>query len=173
MTVTYPIVTLGEGEELDPDWVADVTESANDHETRLGTLESPDWIDYTCTWSASTTPPTLNNTTRYNRYYYVNRKQITVVCRFEMGATSTEGVGTYTFSLPVAAVNTTGKGATGTWIMNDSGAAIRTGVAIIETTTTTLKLFTGTSPSAQLGDTVLTGTFATSWLQFTITYEIA
>jgi hypothetical protein len=171
MTVTYPIVEPTEGTELDPDWGSDITESANDHETRLGTLESPEWIDFTCTWSADTTAPTLSNTTRFARYYYVNSKQIQVVVRYEMGAGSAEGSGGYTFSLPVAAVSTTGKGATGIWIMNDSGASIRLGAAIIETTTTTLKLFTTTG--AQLSSTVLTGTFTTSWLQFTITYEVA
>jgi len=40
MTVVYPIVALAEGEQLDPDWIADITEAANDHETRVDTLET-------------------------------------------------------------------------------------------------------------------------------------
>lgn len=39
MTVTYPIIALGDGEVSDPQWFADVTEAVNDHETRLGVVE--------------------------------------------------------------------------------------------------------------------------------------
>lgn len=171
MTVTYPIVAPVEGGELDPDWGDDITEAVNDHQTRISSLETPEWLDFTCNWTADTTSPTLANMVTYSRYHYVNTKQVQVVVRFEIGSGSSKGVGGYRFSLPVAAVNTTGKGATGVWICNDSGASIRLGAAIIETTTTTLKLFTTTG--AQLGSTILTGTFVGSWLQFTITYEVA
>lgn len=169
--VTYPIVALNDGEVAAPAWFADITDAANDHETRLSALESPEWLDFTCNWTADTTNPTLANMVTYSRYHYVNTKQVQVVVRFEIGSGSSKGTGGYRFSLPVAAVNTTGKGATGVWICNDSGASIRMGSAIIETTTTTLKLFTTTG--AQLGSTILTGTFVGSWLQFTITYEVA
>lgn len=37
---TYPIVALLEGEVLDPQWVEDITDSANDHEDRLDSLET-------------------------------------------------------------------------------------------------------------------------------------
>jgi len=37
---TYPIVALGEGVVLDPDWIADVTAAANDHQTRITSLET-------------------------------------------------------------------------------------------------------------------------------------
>jgi hypothetical protein len=40
MTVTYPILPLLDGEELDPAWFADVTEAVNDHETRLSVVET-------------------------------------------------------------------------------------------------------------------------------------
>lgn len=40
MTVTFPIVALGDGEVADPQWFADITEAVNDHETRVETLES-------------------------------------------------------------------------------------------------------------------------------------
>lgn len=40
MTVTYPIVALGDGEVSDPQWFADVTEAVNDHQDRIDTLES-------------------------------------------------------------------------------------------------------------------------------------
>lgn len=39
MTVTFPIITLADGEELDPQWFSDITATANDHETRIGSLE--------------------------------------------------------------------------------------------------------------------------------------
>lgn len=39
MTVTFPIIALGDGDESDPQWFADITEAVNDHETRVGVLE--------------------------------------------------------------------------------------------------------------------------------------
>lgn len=36
---TFPITTLGDGEVADPQWFADITDTANDHETRLGVVE--------------------------------------------------------------------------------------------------------------------------------------
>ena len=39
MTITFPIITLGDGEVADPQWFSDITDTANDHETRLNTLE--------------------------------------------------------------------------------------------------------------------------------------
>lgn len=170
MTVTYPIVALGEGEVLDPDWIADITEAVNDHQDRLSSLESPEWLDYTCTWSASTTNPTITGVV-YSRYYYVNQKQVMVVVRFELAAGASKGSGNYSFNLPVAAVSITGKGATGSWIMNDSGSAIRSGFMTIETTATTAKPFV--AGGGQLNSATLAGVFTTSWLQWTLTYEVA
>ncbi len=40
MTVSYPIVPLGEGTVLDPDWISDVTEAVNDHQDRLTAIEA-------------------------------------------------------------------------------------------------------------------------------------
>lgn len=40
MTVTYPIVALVDGAVLDPAWISDVTAAANDHQTRLSSLET-------------------------------------------------------------------------------------------------------------------------------------
>lgn len=37
---TFPIVALLEGEVLDPAWIEDITDVANDHQTRLETLET-------------------------------------------------------------------------------------------------------------------------------------
>lgn len=39
MTVTFPIIALADGEELDPQWFSDITDTANDHETRIDGLE--------------------------------------------------------------------------------------------------------------------------------------
>ena len=37
---TFPIVALVDGEVLDPAWILDITDTANDHQTRLETLET-------------------------------------------------------------------------------------------------------------------------------------
>lgn len=39
MTVTYPIITLLDGEEADPQWFSDITEAINDHQSRLSIVE--------------------------------------------------------------------------------------------------------------------------------------
>lgn len=39
MTVTFPIIALGEGDASDPAWFEDITEAVNDHETRLSVVE--------------------------------------------------------------------------------------------------------------------------------------
>jgi hypothetical protein len=169
---TYPIVALNDGDVLDPAWIDDITDSANDHETRIGVLESPTWIDYTLVWSASTTNPTVVTTNLKSRYQYVTSKQVAVQVRIDLTTGASKGSGSYTFNLPVAAVNSTGNGATGQWIMNDSASAVRMGQAIIETTSTTLKLFRA-SDGLQLASTNIAGTFTTSWLQFSIQYEVA
>lgn len=53
--VAYPIVALNDGDVLDPDWIADVTDSANDHETRISTLEGVDLTPLWTVWSATAT----------------------------------------------------------------------------------------------------------------------
>ncbi len=58
MTVTFPIITLADGEPSDPQWFADITDTVNDHETRVDTLESQ-----VSTSSASNTDPTTNRST--------------------------------------------------------------------------------------------------------------
>lgn len=59
--VAYPIVALADGDVLDPDWIADVTDAANDHQTRIATLEGVDLTPLWTVWSASATAAT--NTT--------------------------------------------------------------------------------------------------------------
>ncbi len=40
MPVVFPIIALADGEIADPQWFLDITEAVNDHEERLGSLES-------------------------------------------------------------------------------------------------------------------------------------
>jgi len=58
MTATYPIVTLGDGTVSDAAWFANITDSANDHETRLSAAEAT-----IATSSASNVDPTTTRTT--------------------------------------------------------------------------------------------------------------
>ena len=55
---TFPIITLGQGAVSDPAWFADITDSVNDHEERLDSLESQ-----VLTSSAQNTDPTTSRTT--------------------------------------------------------------------------------------------------------------
>ena len=63
------------------------------------------WIDYTPTWTASTTNPVLGNGTIVGRYSLVN-KTVTAQILLTMGSTTTFGAGAYFFSLPVTAAAT-------------------------------------------------------------------
>jgi hypothetical protein len=61
MTVTFPIISLLNGEVADPAWFVNITESVNDHESRIDTLESQvsassaSNVDTTTRTTASTT----------------------------------------------------------------------------------------------------------------------
>jgi hypothetical protein len=57
--VAYPIITLADGVVTDPQWFADVTDAANDHQTRLSNLEGvtrePIWTIFSTSDSAGGT----------------------------------------------------------------------------------------------------------------------
>lgn len=133
MTVTYPIVALLDGEVLDPEWIADITESANthettlaDHESRLDTLEAGAWSDWT---------PTLTNLTQGNGTVLARYRQFgkTVHYKFRFTLGSTSAVGTSPrFTLPVAPVNSapndyTGSMPMGVVVLTDTGTTNRWG----------------------------------------------
>ena len=63
------------------------------------------WIDYTPTWTASTTNPVIGNGSITGRYSLVN-KTVTAQILVTMGSTTTFGSGSYFFSLPVTAAAT-------------------------------------------------------------------
>lgn len=56
---TFPIITLADGVTSDPQWFADITDVANNHETRISTLEG---IDLTPLWTVSSTTATAGTT---------------------------------------------------------------------------------------------------------------
>lgn len=57
---TFPIITLADGVVSDPQWFADITDVANDHESRIGALEGVDLIPV---WTVSSTTATAGVTT--------------------------------------------------------------------------------------------------------------
>lgn len=61
------------------------------------------WTSYTPTWTASITPPVLNNGTLTGRYAQIG-KLVFFSIELTVGSTSTVGAGAYSLSLPVTAV---------------------------------------------------------------------
>ena len=60
------------------------------------------WANFTPTWTASTTNPTLGNGTLTGRYVQIG-KTVRFSIAVTFGSTTNIGSGAYTFSLPVAA----------------------------------------------------------------------
>lgn len=60
-------------------------------------------VNYTPTWSAATTPPTLGATVVSGRYVRVGHKLVDFEIQIAVGAGVAAGTGFYTFSLPVTA----------------------------------------------------------------------
>ena len=84
------------------------------------------WIDYTPTWTASTTNPVIGNGSITGRYSLVN-KTVTAQILVVMGSTTTFGTGAYFFSLPVTAAATlVGYPALGAGWGNDVSASAAT-----------------------------------------------
>jgi hypothetical protein len=63
------------------------------------------WTSFTPVWTASTTNPTLGNGSK-SGFYLQAGKLVVFKLRITFGGTTTSGAGGYSFTLPVAAVNT-------------------------------------------------------------------
>lgn len=62
---------------------------------------TPQWISYTPTWGAATTPPVLGNGSLVGRYAKVGTV-VHVAITLTAGSTTTFGTGRWTFALPAA-----------------------------------------------------------------------
>lgn len=98
---TYPIVAIADGEVLDPQWIADVTDSIN-------ALVAPGWTDWSSSYviTGTTTSPTLGNSTVSAFYRYSSSSDvIDYKSRIIIGSTFSAGSGQYSWNLPVVSVN--------------------------------------------------------------------
>jgi len=119
------IVAPADGDLLDPDWAADITDAVNDHETRLDALEVG-WTTYV---------PTLTNLTKGNGTItaaYRRRWGNTADVRFKFTLGTTSAVGTAPeVSLPTgmefASYYSDNIDMLGTVALNDTGTATRGG----------------------------------------------
>lgn len=82
------------------------------------------WEEYTPTWAAATTNPTLGNGTLSGKYAQVG-KLVFFRIELSMGSTTTYGSGNYAFSLPVTPA-TYVEGVIGNALLFDSSAPART-----------------------------------------------
>src|SRR5687767_10026227 len=169
---TYPILTLEDGEVADPAWFADITDSANDHEDRLGALEGVAWVSYTPAWTTSGSAPTLGNGTLTGRYRQPPGTGLVIAeVQFIVGSTSNIGTGEFRFSLPLDADTTATSFSVGPAWLLDSGVTERCGtVRVLSATTVTV-----ISPTGPCGGTTPWGG---SWntndqIRFQVTYDAA
>jgi hypothetical protein len=104
-------------------WVAGEVPTAailNAHiRDNLAAIGDP-WTEYTPTWAASSTNPSLGNGTLSGHYIKAGRLVVFRV-RLLFGSTTTAGNGTYTFTLPTAA-STPGHDAMGHGMARDDSA---------------------------------------------------
>jgi hypothetical protein len=107
-----------------------------------------EWTDYTPTWTATTTNPTIGNGTIVGRYTQIN-KLVVVQFNIVFGSTTNKGSGQYKISIPVTAATTlspyavVGSG----YLLDASAASVWTTAIIVPnsgTTTVGIKI-TGTS----------------------------
>ena len=128
MTVTFPIIALGDGEPTDPAWFADITEAVNDHETRVSALETAGWITYTPAWTTNGGGQAINNGTLTGQYRRTIGSDIIVAqIYFRAGSTTTFGTGFWTLGLPFPAASNSILFATGTAYFFDTGTITRSG----------------------------------------------
>lgn len=81
------------------------------------------WVSYTPTWGATTTNPTLGTTTVAGNWRQIG-KTVDARIQIAVGSSFTAGAGTYTFSLPTAAL-VSGGPVLATCAFFDSSASIR------------------------------------------------
>lgn len=69
---------------------------------------------YTPAWTSTGTAPAIGNGSLTGKYFRIN-KLIVAYINWTAGSTTTFGTGSYRFSLPITAINTTGYPGTGTY----------------------------------------------------------
>jgi|GEM_PF-1936601 hypothetical protein len=135
------------------------------------------WQAYTPTWTGASINPSVGNGTLSGRYAVFG-----TVCVYTLGlycgSTTTFGSGNWSFSLPIAAVNTPGINFYGISHMRKSGTGNyeRTAQIAPSVSTNTISLFIDPTPGSNLNNLNSTAPF--TWgqgdaLGFEITYEIA
>ncbi|MET9467796.1 hypothetical protein ABZY44_23935 [Streptomyces sp. NPDC006544] len=134
-----------------------------------------DWVTYTPTWTASTTPPSLGNGLLKGRYSLVG-KHCTIQVFMKIGSTTTQGTGTWAWALPfnqASAVDTNEGFAGGAYLSTGSGYA---GLPFCQSNAgfaNKIVILVASSPGVLLGPGN-PGTWATgNNLSATMTYEIA
>jgi hypothetical protein len=171
MTVTFPIITLSDGEEADPLWFSDITDTVNDHETRVAALESVAWTSYTPVWTSTGTAPVIGaNGTLTGRYREPPGTGL-IVCEvaFIAGAATTFGTGEYRFTLPLTAAATATSYSIGAAWLLDSGITERSGaVRVLSSTTVTV-----VSPTGAVAQTVPWTWNVNDQIRFQVTYDAA
>lgn len=170
MTVTFPIITIADGEVADPAWFADITEAVNDHETRTAALETVAWTSYTPSWTSTGTAPAIGNGTLTGRYREPPGTGL-IVCEvaFTAGSTSTFGTLEYRFSLPLTAAATATSFSIGAAWLLDSGTTERSGaVRILDTTKVTV-----VSPTGAVGQLTPWTWAVNDQIRFQVTYDAA
>lgn len=125
------------------------------------------WTPYIPVWGASGTQPDRGNGTLVGSYRRVG-KTVDVLVKLTMGSTTTFGTGTYTLSLPVAAIAAVQ--AVGPLYILDAGTANRSGIAIT-TSTTVVQMIT--SADADVGQLVPQTFAVNDIIMFSMTYEAA
>jgi hypothetical protein len=171
MTVTFPILTLGDGEEADPAWFADITDTVNDHEDRVAALESVAWTTYTPGWTSTGTAPVIGiNGTLTGRYREPPGTGL-IVCEvaFIAGAATTFGTGEYRFTLPLDAAATATSFSIGAAWLLDSGVTERSGVVRVLNTTQVSVI----SPTGPVAATVPWTWNVSDQIRFQVTYDAA
>ena len=130
------------------------------------------WIDYTPTWTATTTNPVIGNGTITGRYSLVN-KTVTAQIYISMGSTTTYGSGNFLLTLPVTAATTLGSFAAlgSAWYYDASANNATTGIANVNNGSTTIfgLRYTGTNAgnvTAIAPYTWASGDFITATIQY-------
>jgi len=152
---------------------SDINDAVEALETKvaIGNTVLGAWIDYTPTWTASTTNPVIGNGTIVGRYSLVNQT-VTAQINIVTGSTTTYGSGTYFFSLPVTAATTLGSfpAIGGGWLYDTSANSSTTCVANVNMSGTNVFAlrYTGTSGAvaATAPFTFASGDFISATIQY-------
>ena len=113
---------------------------ANTTNTAIGNVESQIsgvgvWANFTPTWTATTTNPTLGNGTLTGRFVQIG-KTVHFSMILTLGSTTTIGSGNYRFSLPVACAGATYSPIGSSHLRDNSGPDFRLYPAFLVTSTT-------------------------------------